>query len=130
MSTRYYLPPQQVLDASMASNQTSNVTILGPITGCSYGVSWSGSSPTGTLAVEGSNDYQLSFDGKTVVNAGTWNTLYLEFEGNIVASVPVSGNSGNAMLDITKTQIYAVRLVYTASGGSGMILATISGKVA
>ena len=128
MSTRTNLRPQQVLSASMATNKISAVTILQSLTKLSYGISWTGTTPVGTVSVQASNDYSLNPNGVTVDNAGTWTTLTLEYNGGLVTTVPVSGNSGNGFIDVT-TGAYAVRLIYTAASGTGTIVATIVGKV-
>lgn len=131
MSTRFILNPDPVIsNGDMSGNITSKVTILGGKTGCSYGLSWSGSSPVGTFAVQASNDYQLSPDGKTVVNAGTWTNFTFSVNGSPVSTIAISGNTGEAMLDVTKTQVYAVRGVYTSVSGTGTLQATIAGRVA
>ncbi len=114
----------------ISDDQTSAVTILQSMTGVSYGVSWTGTSPVGTLAVEASNTYALSSTGQ-VANVGSdWTTLTLEVNGLPVQAVDITGNSGTAMIDITKTSVYALRLVYTSTSGTGLLSATITGKVA
>jgi hypothetical protein len=114
---------------SMASNIISAVSIIGQLTELSYAVSWTGTSPVGTISVQVSNDYQLANNG-AVLNAGTWNTIPLEYSGSAVMSVPVSGNTGNGVIDIGSIGLYAIRLVYTATSGTGSLIATINGKVA
>lgn len=106
----------------MAADVISTVTIINNLSMASYQVTWSGSSPVGTLTVEASNDYSLNAAG-AVANAGTWNTL-----PNM--SAPVSGNTGNGVFDITQTGIFAIRLHYTRVSGSGTLNATINCKVA
>ncbi len=130
MSTRTNLPPQLVItNGSMAANITSNPTILLSLTGCSYGVSWTGTSPVGTLAVQVSDDYALNANG-TVKNAGTWNTLTLDVGGTAVTSIPVTGNTGSGYIEIERTNAYAIRLVYTFGSGVGTLNARITAKVA
>lgn len=132
MSSRPQLKPQPVLNSttgqSMAGNLTSLVTVISNITRVSYGVSWSGTSPVGTLSVQGSNDYQQNADG-SVENAGTWTTLTLESNGSSTTTIPVSGNTGAGMIDVQNTAIYALRLIYTSASGTGTLSATICGKV-
>ena len=114
---------------SMASSITSAVSIVGQLTEMSYAVSWSGTSPVGTISVQASNDYSL-FNNGAVNNPGTWNTLPLELSGANVTSIPITGNTGNGAIDIASLGLYAIRLVYTASSGTGTLIATINGKVA
>jgi len=138
MSTRTGLHPQIVIPspqgspangASMAANITSAPTILQSLTGISYSLSWTGSSPVGTASVQVSNDFSLNPNG-TVNNAGTWTTLELQVNGSPVSSIPVSGNTGTAFIDIQKTMAYAIQLVYTAASGTGTLQAICVAKVA
>ena len=88
----------------------------------SYSYSWTGSSPSGTIAVQVSNDYSQNGDG-TVNNPGTWNTLPL-------STIPtISGNSGNGLVDIDITGAYAIRTTYTPISGAGTLTAVFKGKV-
>lgn len=129
MSTRTSFRPQSVItNGNMASSITSQVTILQSITGPSYSLSWSGSTPVGTVSVQVSNDYALNPNG-TVHNAGTWNTLTLDVSGSAVTSIPVSGNTGTGFIDIQKTNAYAIRLIYTAGSGAGTLQVIFNGKV-
>ncbi len=137
MSTRTNLRPQPIIpspqgspanSASMAANITSAVTILQSLTLVNYAVSWTGSTPIGTLAVEASTDYAAN--GTIVTNAGTWNPLPLDLAGASVTSIPITGNTGHGMIDIDGLAAYAIRLVYTAGSGTGTLSATINGKVA
>lgn len=129
MSTRTGLRPQVVLNAgAMVGNLTSAPTILQSLSKVSYQAKWTGTSPVGTLSVQGSLDYSLNSNG-TVANAGTWSTLSLDYNGSIVTTIPVSGNSGNVMIDLT-TGIYALRVIYTAGSGTGSLTITVNAKVA
>lgn len=137
MSTRPQLPPQQIIgpnspgaisgDMSQASI-TSAVTILGQKTVGSVEYSWTGTSPVGTLIIQGSNSYSLNLNG-TVNNAGIWTTLYWTLNGgSAVNSVSISGNSGNGIIDLG-TGIWAFRTVYTKGSGTGTLLATLTLRV-
>lgn len=129
MSNRPYTDPKQVItDGAMASNIASLVTILQQKTMSSYGVSWSGTSPVGTLSVQVSNDYSLYPNGQ-VNNPGTWTTLVLNVAGTPSSTIAVSGNTGTVFVDITDTAAYAIQLVYTAGSGTGTMQATYVGKV-
>lgn len=133
MSTRPQSKPFQVFNAttgqSMAGSLTSVVSVLSNLSMCSYGVSWSGSSPVGTLSVQVSNDYSLNPDGSTH-NAGTWNNLPFSISGTPVTVIPISGNTGNGFIDVDELAGYAIRLVYTFGSGTGTLSATFTGKVA
>ena len=95
----------------------------------SYGVSWSGSSPVGSIVIEASNDYALEPNG-TILNAGTWSVLTLSVNGSPATSVAVSGNTGSGMIDITQCASYAIRMKYIPTSGTGTLQAIINGKVA
>ncbi len=128
MSTRTGLRPQVVIRAgSMAADITSSPTILQSLTKVSYGLSWSGTSPVGTVSVQGSNDYALNAEGG-VLNAGTWTSLTLNVNGTPSSTVAVTGNTGTGIVDL-ETGIYALRLIYTAGSGVGSLTVTINGKV-
>lgn len=129
MSTRPYLGPYSVItNGSMAGNLTSSVTLLQNLTKIAYQVSWSGTSPVGTLSVQASSDYALNPDG-TVANSGTWTTLTLSVNGSPSSTVAVSGNTGSAFIDLTVTSAWALRLIYTSASGTGTLNAKINGKV-
>jgi hypothetical protein len=113
----------------MSGNITSSPYILNDLAGCSFSFSWVGSSPVGTISIQGSNDYSIPGINGRITNAGTWNTLTLNYNGSAVTTVPVTGNTGNGMVDITITGIYAVRAVYTAGSGTGNLIATLFCKV-
>src|SRR6185312_5596072 len=119
MSTRTHLAPYVVFNAvSMASDQTSTVTILSSMTSVSFDVSWTGSTPVGTIEVQIYNSYKLNAAGQTL-STGSWNTVPVsDSGGSIVTSIPVSGNTGSAFIDVTKTAGYAIRLLYTAGSGT------------
>lgn len=131
MSSRTVLRPHAVFgtgaDMSAAST-TSEATVLQSVGNISYDVSWTGSTPVGTLALQVSNSYALSGTGGTGT-AGVWTTVPLELSGAEVTSIPISGNADNGFIDVTMHAGYAVRLVYTKGSGTGTLLATISGKV-
>lgn len=112
---------------SMASNIISSPTALNNVPMVSYEVDWMGTTPVGTVSVQGSNS--ITFDGQgNILSPGMWTTLSFLYQGSYVTSVPVSGNTGNGMIDIQLTSIYATRLVYTAISGTGTLTATMMAK--
>lgn len=128
MSTRPIISPILVVtNGNMASNITSAPTILLNLSMLTYQVVWSGSTPVGTIALQGSDTYSLNPIGGTG-NAGTWTTLTVTYNGANVTSIPVSGNTGSGIIEVT-TGIYAVRLVYTAGSGTGTMNVTANAKV-
>lgn len=129
MSTRPNIAPQPVItNGSMATNLTSKPTILLNLSMLAYQAKWTGTSPVGTVSLQGSEDYALNPDG-TVANAGTWTTLTVTYNGSSVTTVPVTGNTGSGIVEVT-TSIFALRLIYTAGSGTGTLNVTMSSKVA
>lgn len=127
MSTRTSLRPQ-TFTGNMASNITFPATILQSLTSGSYGLSWTGTSPVGTLSLQASDDYSLDGNGQ-VNNPGTWNTAPISIGGTTVTTIPISGNSDHGYIEILGTGAYALRLLYTAGSGTGTLTATVNGKV-
>jgi hypothetical protein len=122
MSSRPDFKPHLVItNGDMSGNIISEVTIIQKLSMISYDVSWAGTAPVGSMSVQVSNTFTQNGDG-TVRNPGNWTTLVLS------APAPVSGNSGNGMIDIDATGAYAIRLVYTRGSGTGLMNATISAK--
>lgn len=129
MAFRPEIRPLPVLiNSDMSKNETSLPTVIPKISMVSYGYSWAGSSPVGALSVQVSNDYSLDATG-TVLNAGTWNTIYFYAGGSLVNTLAVSGNTGNAYIDIPQISSYAIRTVYTYTSGTGTLQAILVGKV-
>ncbi len=114
--------PQIVLaSGDMSGDLTSMVTIIDQLVMASYAITWSGSSPVGTISVEVSNDYSINQDG-TERNPGVWNALPLS------APTDVSGSSGHGFIDIDAQAGYALRLVYTSTSGTGTLQVVLMGK--
>ncbi len=130
MSTRTVLRPHAVISAgNMAlTSVTSEATVFQGLSNLSYEVSWTGSTPVGTLALQVSNTYAPLADG-TPGSGGVWTTVPLDVNGAYATSMPVSGNTGNGFIDVTLHAGYAARLVYTKGSGTGTLIATIAGKV-
>jgi hypothetical protein len=112
---------------SMATSITSSPSIVPVPSVFSYQVVWSGTSPVGAISVQGSNTFTQAADG-TIGNPGTWDDLTLNYNGTAVTSIPLSGNTGSGLIDITVTAIYAVRLVYTRTSGTGTLAVTAFGR--
>lgn len=107
----------------MASNIISPVTVVQNLSLVSYAVSWIGIAPVGVIEVQVSNDYSQNVDG-SVKNPGTWNTLPLS------APSGVADNTGNGFIDIDANAGFALRLMYIAASGTGLMQVTITAKVA
>ncbi len=123
MSSRPQLSPYPVIeDGDMSGDIISEPSLIQKLSMISYEVLWDGTSPVGSIIVEGSNDYSENADG-SVKNAGTWAALPLS------TSTPIVGNSDRGMIDIFATSIYAIRLRYDRTSGTGTLNVIASGKV-
>ena len=130
MSTRPQVKPAIVIDGSMSGNLISTISAISNISMINYAFSWTGTTPIGTISIQASNDVKLLANGQPDPNnPGTWNTLPLSLSGALVTSVPVSGSSGNGMIDVDAQGCYATRAVYTAVSGTGTLIATVNAKV-
>lgn len=129
MSSRPLIAPNTqnpIINAeSMASTIEGPATIIQRLPGISYDISWTGT-PTGTFSVQVSNTVVLSAGGE-VAQAGTWYDLPA---AALVGTLPTAtGAAGNGFIDIIGTQAYAVRLVYTATSGTGALTVVATAKV-
>jgi hypothetical protein len=123
MASRPILSPYPVItNGNMSGNITSAVTIIQNMSMISYDISWAGTTPIGTMSVQVSNTYSQNADG-SVRNPGSWSTLTLS------TTPAVSGNTGNGFIDVDATGAFAMRLVYNFTSGTGVMQATINGKV-
>jgi len=114
----------------MAANILSLPTLLNSLTKINYSVSWVGTSPVGTISVQASNDYSLTANGGIIAGTGTWDLLPLDVSGSLLTAIPISGNSGQGMIDISSLAAGAVQLIYMFTSGTGTLTATFCGKVA
>lgn len=102
---------------SMATNQTSIISNILQMDNIGIYVSWSGTSPTGSLVVEISPDYILNGP-----NTATWYPL------DFGTTIAVSGNSGNDVININQNPGTWIRMRYVAAAGTGIITASLSMK--
>lgn len=129
MANRPVLPPFSVVtNGDMSGSLTSSVSLIPTLSLITYAFKWSGTSPVGTIKIQGSDDYSLDSTG-TVSNAGTWTDLYLTYNGVVASSVALTGNTGNGLVDLGPTGIYALRAVYTRTSGIGTLNCLVSAKV-
>jgi hypothetical protein len=103
--------------ADMSVSQTSAATDIGHLDNVSYNVFWSGTSPTGQIFVETTNQ-----DPKDLVNTPFWSVL------DFGALIPVAGNSGDHVLNIQQAPFAFIRIRYVPSGGTGTISAILHTK--
>lgn len=112
---------------SMAANITSQASIV-PFAGMiSYEVVWNGTTPVGSVSVQGSNDFSLNAEGN-VLNPGNWTVMTVNFNGSAVTTIPITGNTGEGLIDIVTTAVYAIRLIYTSTSGTGSLTVTAFGR--
>lgn len=124
MSSRPILSPFSVITSGdMSSDIISAVTVIQTNSMVSYDISWVGDAPVGIMEVQVSNTYTQNGDG-TPRNPGNWTTITLS------TTPTVSGDTGNGAIDIDATAFYAIRLVYVATSGDGVMQAVIAGKSA
>jgi hypothetical protein len=122
-ASRPILTPFSVItNGNMAGNLTSAVTVIQNLSMISYSCSWVGTSPVGVISIQVSNDYSQNADG-SVNNPGTWNTLPMSATGT------VTGNTGTGYADVDSIAGYAVRVIYTATSGTGTLNVIATGKV-
>ena len=115
-------PISLVSAGNMSGNITSGAINIQFLDCVSMQLSFTGT-PTGTFAVQGSLDYYASpADPDTVLVPGTWTSLTLS------PSPVASGAADNILIDMYGLSFPYIRLVYTATSGSGTLTANVSGK--
>jgi len=95
----------------MSSNIESVSTNVTYLDVSSIAISWSGSSPAGTITIEARNG-----------EANAWTEL------DFGSTISVSGNSGSHRVVFTEMPFTDLRVVYTASSGTGSLDAIITSK--
>lgn len=125
MSSRPFTLPVNLLNAGdLSGDLTSKPLIVEMESLVSFSITWSGSSPVGTLTVEVSDDYSLNATGG-IKNAGTWNTLPTS-----PASLAVSGGAGHDFFNLANIAAYAIRVKYVHTSGTGTLTVIGTAKVA
>jgi hypothetical protein len=103
-------------EVSLASTVTSpEKTNVENVDEASIHISWSGASPLGAITVEASNSSDNDFQASNEV----WEAL------DFGAPISISGASGSHQLILTAIPFRYLRLVYTATSGSGTLTAHI-----
>lgn len=101
-----------------AASVTSTALDINQAYSFSIQAAWTGSTPVGTLQIQGSNDIVAS-----ISNVTNWSNV-----GGTAGTAAVSGNAGSAMLEIPVAEYHYVRVVYTKTSGTGTINATFFSK--
>lgn len=110
---------------SMATSITGPATYINQLPAISYDIQWTGT-PTGTFSVQVSNTYAQT-PGGAVSATGNWTTLP---SSSFTGTYPVpSGSAGGGFLDVVGTGAVWIRLIYTASSGSGNLTVVCAAKV-
>jgi hypothetical protein len=120
-------PFQAINNGTMTANIAGKPSIVNNMSMVSYSFTWSGTTPVGTVAIQVSDDYSTYADG-TVNNPGTWNNLPITYSGSSVTSIPLTGNTGNGIIEGI-TSSYAIRPYYAFTSGTGTLNAIFTGKV-
>ena len=109
----------------MDSDFTSPPTIIQRLPGISYQILWTGN-PVGSFDVEVSNTYKQGPDGVALVD-GTWETLP---SAALIGTLPAPmGTDGSGIIDVVGTEVYAIRVKYTYTSGTGSAVITPCAKV-
>jgi len=121
ISNPYRLANELVFNAvSMTSNQESQPYDIAEAGNCSLNAYWSGSSPSGTLYIYGSNGTST---GQIPLSSDpSWAE---------VSSSSVSGSTGSVMVNLAgdnRPSYYYIMFSYTASSGSGNLTARFAEK--
>ena len=101
----------------ISQSQASVATNINRLDNVGYQVNWSGS-PSGTFSVQISADYSQDFQGN-ILNPGNWITLLSEV-------VPTA--TSPIYFDLTQLSAPWVRLIYTATSGTGLANAYVTAK--
>ena len=105
---------------SMATSITSAVTETRLQDNIGFQLNWTGA-PVGTFSFQVSMDYFQDIYGN-VVNPGNWTTL------PVTPAITATGTPNTAYVDINQTSSPYMRVVYTATSGTGTITGYCDGK--
>lgn len=94
---------------SVAANNASNIIDVKEALSMAVQVSWSGSSPLGTVAIKGSCDGVIF----TTISGG---------------SVSVTGSTGSSLINVTEKGISHLQVIYTTTSGTGTVTAVLNAK--
>jgi len=94
----------------LSVNQLSVLTTVNWLDNVGIIVTWSGTTPVGVFTVECSNDGVV------------WSTL------NFGSVIQISGNTGDANINMNQLPFDNIRVRYTATSGTGTLSASLSIK--
>jgi len=105
-----HLLNKKIIDAvSVAGDTTSDSLEVKEAVSIAVQAIWAGSSPSGTVSIQASND----------------GTNFKELSGG---SITVSGNTGNDLKNFADCGFAYLRAVYTHSSGSGTLTVQVNAK--
>lgn len=126
MSSRNVLKPWRVINAvSMGASITSTPTNIQNLSDIAIQLNFTGT-PTGTFAIQGSNDFDATNMGGSLpgatVNTGNWVPLDL-------SSTPTASGAADVILiNMNGLSFPWIRIVYTRTSGTGTLNAYLGGK--
>ena len=116
MSRKQHIKSFKMFDAeSLSANIESEVTYVESSDQGTIFISWTGSSPAGTITVEASNSSNDDISKSSAI----WHEL------DFGSAISVSGASGSHEINFIAMPFRAIKLKYTRSSGSGTINAIL-----
>lgn len=113
-------PFKVITNGNMASSLTSEVVEIQQQDNISVQLKWTGT-PTGTFEFQVSNNYLKDPIGN-VQNPGDWITLA------VTPAITASGSPDDALVDLNQMGSSFLRVVFTRSGGTGVLNVWVTGK--
>lgn len=108
----------KMLDAAdISTTQTSPATDIAYLDNAGIVITWSGTSPVGTIDIECANPAPTEHEAD-------WTWVPLNF-GSVIS---VSGNTGLHTITMNQLPFTKIRLIYTATSGTGTLTAMLSVK--
>ena len=118
MSRKNIVKSFKMIDSGdLSGDITSSTTSVINLDQASIHIAWTGSSPSGTITVEATNN---DIDKNTPTPV--WREL------DFGSAITVSGNSGSHDIVFSEMPFDAIRVKYTASSSTGSVDATITAK--
>jgi hypothetical protein len=112
---------QSLSSVSMTSNITSSATNIAYLDNIGVQFNFTGA-PVGTFKIEVSTDYNEDTQ-KNIINPGSWTPLTL-------SPAPTAAASASTIyIDMNQLSAPWIRSGYTASSGSGVLSAFVTGKM-
>lgn len=114
MARKNVLKSYKMLDsADLSGNITSDITNVINLDKASISISWTGTSPSGTITISARNGEKAPWQ-----------------EVNFGSAITVSGNSGDHRIVFNELPFTDIKIDYTASSGTGSIDAYLTAKQA